>query len=49
MNFAYYQYHLNWLGKQIDESKLSQVQKDKETQVRARKPLNDIYFINKWN
>ena len=36
------------VGKHLDESKLSQVQRDKETQVRSRKPLKDIYFINEW-
>ena len=36
------------VGKHLDESKLSQVQKEKETQVRSRKPLKDIYFINQW-
>ena len=36
------------VGKNLDESKLSQVQKEKETQVRSRKPLKDIYFINEW-
>ena len=36
------------VGKNLDESKLSQVQKEKETQVRSRKPLKDIYFINQW-
>ena len=36
------------VGKHLDESKLSQVQKEKETQVRSRKPLKDIYFINEW-
>jgi len=27
---------------------LSKVQKDKEGQVRSRKALKDIYFINEW-
>jgi len=36
------------VGKQLNESKLSKVQKEKETQVRSRKLLKDIYFINKW-
>ena len=36
------------VGKHLDESKLSPVQKQKETQVRSRKPLKDIYFINEW-
>ena len=36
------------VGKHLDESKLSQAQKEKETQVRSRKPLKDIYFINQW-
>ena len=36
------------VGKQLDESKLSKVQKDKETQARSRKPLDDIYFVNEW-
>ena len=34
------------VGKNLDESKLSKVQKDKEGQVRSRKALKDIYFIN---
>jgi len=36
------------VGKNLDESKLSKVQKDKEGQVRSRKQLEDIYFINEW-
>tara|TARA_B100000768_G_C11229147_1_gene354260 strand:- start:103 stop:687 length:585 start_codon:yes stop_codon:yes gene_type:complete len=36
------------VGKHLDESKLSHAQKQKETQVRSRKPLKDIYFINEW-
>ena len=36
------------VGKNLDESKLSKVQKDKEGQVRSRKALKDIYFINEW-
>jgi len=36
------------VGKNLDESKLSKVQKDKEGQVRSRKLLEDIYFINEW-
>ena len=36
------------VGKILDESKLSKVQKDKEGQVRSRKLLEDIYFINEW-
>ena len=36
------------VGKNLDESKLSKVQKDKEGQVRSRKVLEDIYFINEW-
>ena len=36
------------VGKSLDESKLSKVQKDKEGQVRSRKALKDIYFINEW-
>ena len=36
------------VGKNLDESKLSKVQKDKEAQVRSRKLLKDIYFINEW-
>jgi len=36
------------IGKSLDESKLSKVQKDKEGQVRSRKLLEDIYFINEW-
>ena len=36
------------VGKNLDESMLSKVQKDKEGQVRSRKQLEDIYFINEW-
>ena len=36
------------VGKNLDESKLSKVQKDKELQARSRKLLKDIYFINEW-
>jgi hypothetical protein len=36
------------VGKNLDESKLSKVQKDKEAQARSRKLLKDIYFINEW-
>ena len=36
------------VGKQLNESKLSKVQKEKETQARSRKPLKDIYFVNEW-
>ena len=36
------------VGKKLDESKLSKIQKDKEGQVRSRKKLKDIYFINEW-
>ena len=36
------------VGKILDESKLSKVQKDKEGQVRSRKLLEYIYFINEW-
>jgi hypothetical protein len=36
------------VGKILDESKLSKVQKDKEEQARSRKQLEDIYFINEW-
>jgi len=36
------------VGKNLDESRLSKVQKDKEGQVRSRKALKDIYFINEW-
>ena len=36
------------VGKNLDESKLSKVQRDKEGQVRSRKLLEDIYFINEW-
>ena len=36
------------VGKHLHESKFSQIQREKETQVRTRKPLKDIYFINEW-
>ena len=36
------------VGKTLNESKLSKIQKDKEGQARSRKQLEDIYFINKW-
>jgi nitroreductase len=36
------------VGKQLDESKLSQFQKEREKKDRSRRSLKDIYFINKW-
>ena len=36
------------VGKSLDESKLSKIQKEKEGQMRSRKILKDIYFINEW-
>ena len=36
------------VGKNLEEYKLTKVQKDKEGQVRSRKQLEDIYFINEW-
>ena len=36
------------VGQPLHESKLSQIQRDKETQARSRKPLEDIYFNNEW-